>query len=252
MTNERSMFRCLAVIISFSILVGYAGHAQAQLNVAPLYSLPRDGAWAEFDFECKDRAGKDIRGTMRISSTGRIEIRQVGYRWIEIKIEGDGVKTRYGKILVEEEALLKGEPFEDHILVAYHQEGKNAPVLQYSGAQITRFFTMGIRGRLKQGKTEDEVATAAGPFKCKQVESGGHPQVHLAVDNDKKEQKPANQRTLAYRAWLSDGVPFGVVKFEVWSTSAQESTDRRVFVAQFSRSGQGARSEVITPPFGKK
>lgn len=245
------MGRSLSVAVSLVILFISAGHAPAQTRVAPLYSLPEDGVWVEFDFKYRDRQNREIEGTMRISSTGKKEIQDVSYRWIEIKMEDKSIETRYGKMLLAEEPLLKGQPLEDNVLEGYHQEGKNGPILQFSGAQLTEYFSMGVSGQLTQIKDQDKISTRLGTFMCKYVESTGKGQQRPArsgSDKVKEEEKPRPQgngeRKLVYRAWLSDEVPFGVARFEIWANTGQGSS-RPVFVAQAARTGKGAKSEMV-------
>src|SRR4051794_39909260 len=98
------MVRSMCFAVSLAVLFGVPGRCPAQTRVAPLYSLPADGVWVEFDFQYRDRLNRAIKGTMRISSTGRKDVDGVAHRWIEIKLADDRIETRYGKLLLVEDA----------------------------------------------------------------------------------------------------------------------------------------------------
>src|SRR5438270_10112249 len=115
------MVRLLSFAVSLTILCGSPNRCLAQTKVAPLYSLPVDGVWVEFDFQSKDRLNKENSGAMRISSTGRAQVGDVPHRWIEIKMAGGAIQTRYGKLLVAEGALRDGGALADGVAEAYHQ-----------------------------------------------------------------------------------------------------------------------------------
>src|SRR5262249_45656974 len=157
------MVRSLS-FLSLTVLLGSAGPSLAQTKVAPLYSLPADGVWVEFDFKYRDRLNKEIQGTMRISSTGRVRIGDIDHRWVEIKMSESNIETRYGKMLLVEEALRKGQPLEDNVVEAFHQEGTNGALLRYSGRQLAEHFSMGVSGHLRVIKDREEITTGLGTF----------------------------------------------------------------------------------------
>src|SRR5262245_6378401 len=72
---------------------------------APLYALPLDGSWVEYEWTLSGPDTKDVKGTLRLSAVGSKIIAGTAYRWIEIRKEyrQDGATRRvYRKLLIAE------------------------------------------------------------------------------------------------------------------------------------------------------
>src|SRR5438132_1344451 len=97
-------------LLLFSLLP-LTGPGHAQTRPAPFYTLPADGTWVEYEWVQTLPGGKQVKGTLRVSSVGRKDVDRVPHRWVEIKLstrQGDRVRSRYRKLLVGEKALARG------------------------------------------------------------------------------------------------------------------------------------------------
>lgn len=161
---------------------------------------------------------------------------------------GEAIQTRFGKLLVAESAFRGGRPLEEGIAEAWHREGENGTPRRFSGAELIAYFSMGVSGYLKEVKPRDEVETGLGKVVCRCVESTGSGKLRPArgrsakeAGDEEQEVKALPERGLVYRAWLSDDVPFGVARFEVWAKIDGDAT-RPVFEARVVRTGSAAPS----------
>lgn len=222
-------------------------------RVAPIYSLPKDGTWVEYDFTYKDRFLKPFPGVMRIGSVGRQETPSGPGRWVEVKLQSSALATRIGKFLVLEKAFAAGGKLEDYIQEAFHQEGGTGAsfVRKISGKQVYDYFTMGVSGQLFEGETGKAVQTRLGKFTTRTVSSSGLGKLRSAkslVDDKAPAGGEAdaplmNEHGLEYRAWLTNEAPFGIARFEIWAKMG-EKPPQLVFNAEAARKGSGAKSEL--------
>lgn len=212
----------------------------APAHVAPIYALPKDGVWLDFDFQYLDIRNKEHKGKMRISSVGHKRNKDgVLCRWIEIKMEGSTFETRWGKFLVAENVFNQpGQNVESGVVEVYHQEGQDGRISNMSGSQISDYFTMGVRGELKAVKQEF-IETKLGKFDAKKVVASGRG----TQRPNRSEEASSVQRDLEYRAWLAQDSAFGLVRFEVWGR-AGDNPAHIVFQAEATRMGSGAKSEI--------
>lgn len=231
----------IALLVGLMALTAQSAEPEAPARVAPIYALPKDGVWVEFDFEYLDVRNKEHKGKMQVGSVGQEKSKtSIPCRWIEIKMAGKTFETRWGKLLVSETVFTQGQTLEDSVAEAYHQEGVDGKVLSMSGNQISDYFTMGIRGELKLVKQE-ELETKLGKLTTKRVMASG---AGKQRPNRTKDVEDPVHRTLEYRAWLTNEVPFGVARFEVWGRVGDEAP-RKVFWAEAVKTGTGAKSEMM-------
>lgn len=208
-------------------------------RVAPIYALPSDGVWVDYDFQYLDIRNKEHKGKMRISSVGYKRSKEgLLCRWIEIKMQGSTFETRWGKFLVAETVFGQGKSLEDSVKEAYHQEGVEGRIMNMSGTQISDYFTMGIRGDLRVVKQEP-IETKLGKFDARKVVASGKGRQRP----NRSDEADSVQRELEYRAWLTNDKLFGVVRFEVWGRVGDDPA-RIVFQAEATKAGSGAKSEM--------
>lgn len=236
----RYSYAVIALILATSSAVYAEPKQNVPTKVAPLYSLPPDGTWVELDFKSQNRRGTDVKGVLRLSSVGQKQTADGPVRWIEVKMSGADIVTRYGKMLVREKAFTEGQSLEDNVLEAYHQENIRGPIKRMTGSEINDYFTMGIRGELKQIKEKEEVTTKFGSLTCRYVEGNGRGRLRPAR---LAQTEKAIERSLEYRAWLTNQIPFGIARFEVWAKVGTDSA-WLAFAAEAARRGTGAKSEV--------
>ncbi len=220
---------CLSLVLA--ALVGGADRAAAQTQLAPLYSLPKDGTWVEYDWKLMGLDKKEQTGVLRISSVGTRDIMGVPHRWVEIKLESrQGEKTRrLRKLLVAEDVFAKGQSLSGSVVLGFDQGSAGDAVARLSVKRLSDFFGMGISGPntdLKESQDKEEVKTALGKFVARHVSAGGD----------------GAGRAFAYHGWLTQDVPFGWVKFEIHERPGDAT--RIVFTAIAARRGQGAQSEL--------
>lgn len=200
-----------------------------------LYSLPSDGAWAEFQFK-EGSLGIDdwATGTFRISSVGTKEVNRAPHRWIEIKTElkrhGE-TQTTILKLLVAEKALREGQSLVDQVPEAYrrHDDGRIARLPAWKIKNLLRWHTFEAKRVRKKWHTgeDTEIATHLGKVKTRHV-SG----VFFNIAG----------RSADWEAWLTEDVPFGWARVEetVKGLGATLGTYR----VEVCRTGNGAKSEV--------
>jgi hypothetical protein len=104
-----------------------------------IYQLPKDGAWAAYDFVgvfqatgATVTATKNFKGTMTIASVGQAVVKNQPCRWIEINVvcadteTGQKMNEIY-KMLVPEKSLGKGQTPLKNVVQAWRQVGGERP-----------------------------------------------------------------------------------------------------------------------------
>jgi hypothetical protein len=146
-------------------------------------------------------------------------------------------------MLLAEEPFKLGLPLKNQVAEAYHQEGVKGWVKSAVGDEILSYFTMGVHGDLHERKDRESLETKLGKFTCRVVstEDNRRPSPESALPSPEK--KPgADGRNLEYRAWLTDDVPFGWARLQIWGKMNDDL--RLLFSAEASGKGTGAKSEV--------
>jgi hypothetical protein len=204
-----------------------AAPCRAQTQPAPLYSLPADGTWVEYDWVHSPPDGPETKGTLRISSVGRKEVGREECRWVELRLttgEGDDRRVRYRKLLVSEGAVKDGRPLEEAVRECFDRSRDRVrPVI---GKARIDFLGMAVpHGPLRKLSGPDEVASKLGRYQAR----------HVATE--------ALEPGRSYHGWLSDKVPFGWVRFEVRAEDGRGG-GRGLFRAEAAGTGDGAVAEV--------
>jgi hypothetical protein len=201
--------------------------SRAQTQPAPVYSLPADGTWVEYDWVHSPPDDLETKGTLRISSVGRKEIDREGYRWIEIRLsteEKDRRRVRYRKFLLSESGLKDGKPLAEAVRECFDRSDDH--VRSVTGKARLDFLGMAVReGPLREVSRSEEVTTKLGRYRPRHLETEG-----------------AGPRR-CYHGWLTDKVPFGWVRFEVRAAD-DRGGKHTLFRAAAARTGDGAVSEV--------
>lgn len=223
--------------------------AEVRVKVAPIYSLPPDGTWVEYEIAYVDRKGRSTGGLMRISSVGRPQESGRVCRWIEVSIEAESMVQRIGKFLIREDAYLSRGSLEDSVIEAYHQEGPKGTIVRLEGRKLTDYFTMGIRGDLKEVAASEKVNLPMGAFDARRLSTHGHGiqipaggRDSSAAPGEEEEEHP-----LEYRCWLTKEIPFGIARFEVWAKPRSTDPTQIVFSAAALRQGANAECRLPTP-----
>ncbi len=225
------MYRKLCLILATAATWG-PGLASAQSRPAPLYSLPADGTWVQYEWELLTPDGMKQTGKLRISSVGHKQVQDVPHRWIEIKLSYDKPgqkKDRLRKLLVSELALKKGLPAKEVVVECYRQEGAEGPVFALRPAHWGDLLGMGFAGseaRLRETKAKESVRVPLGTFQARHMQT---PDKNL-------------RGALAYHGWLTGKVPFGWARFRIREGTGEAT--RILFTASAVTIGAGARSEV--------
>jgi hypothetical protein len=208
-----------------ALLLPSAGRAQTQ--PAPVYSLPADGTWVEYDWVHSPPDGPETKGTLRISSVGRKEIGREGSRWVEIRLttgEGDERRVRYRKLLLSESGIKDGKPLAEAVRECFDRSGDR--VRSVTGKARLDFLGMAVReGSLRELSRSEESTSKLGRYRTR----------HLASEG----AGPGR----SYHGWLTDKVPFGWVRFEVRAVD-DRGGERTLFRAAAARTGDGAVSQV--------
>ena len=221
------MFRRQPILLVLALIVGSPAPSAAQSWAAPLYALPEDGTWVEFDWKASPEKAKPPSGVLRISSVGRKEVKGEPHRWVEIKLEtkeGDRASRRVRKILVAEKAFARGKPLPECVTEAYEQRDGNLPE-RLPAPRVHDFLTMSLGKQdvvLKEVKAKAETESGLGKFSTRHVSAVGRRE---------------------YLGWLTPEVPFGWAKFEIRERPEQGPV-RVIFSAAAARTGTGAKKEV--------
>jgi hypothetical protein len=212
-------------------LLALAPAASADDKPSPFYALPEDGAWLEYEWTLTKANRATERGTLRLSSVGVTDVGGVRCRWLEIRVEaGSGERTHVQcrKLLVAEKAFTNGQPLENCVLDCFHRED-GQEVIRLPRNRTAAFLRLNLSGdlTLREINAREEVTTGLGKRTARHVTAGGKD----------------GSGTQEYHAWLSNDVPFGVVKFEIHEWN-DPNPPRVLFTAAAKRSGKGAKSEV--------
>jgi hypothetical protein len=201
-------------------------------RAAPVYSLPDDGSWVEYDWTGAGPDGKEIKGLLRISAVGTKTTAGVTSRWVEVRKEygrGDGAKREYRKFLLPVKAFADAPTLRDHVTSVIGQGGSEAPHTLSRTARRS-FLELGLTGDeagLKEVRAREKVEVPLGKYETREVRARG----------------TAGERELEYRGWLSAEVPFGCARFEIYEGPAGGAA-KKVFAASAARSGRDAKAEL--------
>jgi hypothetical protein len=221
----------IGLLIAFSAQTFAADPERA----APIYSLPKDDAWIEYNCTAINPNGKEMNVKLRISSVGTKDADGTACRWVEVRkeFEADKEKHReYRKLLIAEKAFTDKPTLLGHVRLVYGQDGDRTPSL-LSPARKDEFLTMGLQGsgtELREVKAGEAVETKFGKFTARVVTARGK----------------SGERELEYRGWLTADVPFGCVRFEIYEKIG-DGPQRRIFTADAVLGGRGAKAEVNEP-----
>jgi hypothetical protein len=226
------MCRPWTTALLLAALVAYPSGLRAQTRAAPLYALPADGTWVEYDWEEVKPGGIAQTGTLRLSSVGATTVTGIAHRWVEIIREtrrAGKVERRSRKLLVDEQAFAAGRPLYEAVVRGY-DKARDGSVIPMSRDRLRVFTRLGIQGAeeaLRQVSTGEAVQTPLGMFRTRHVAARGS----------------TAGRVLEYDGWLSPDLPFGWARMEI-REPAGTGPPRLVFRASASRTGQSARAEV--------
>jgi hypothetical protein len=214
------------------LVLAAPGRPAEPKHAAPLYSLPADGTWVEFEWTATRPSGPDLHGTLRLSAVGGKVISGTAYRWVEIRQEYPadvGTKQQYRKLLIDAKAFVASATLRDHVRTVIGQDGPAAPFL-LSPTRAEDFLDLGLglaEAALTEVRAGEKVRTPLGEHTARQVTAGGASRGH----------------TWEYRGWLTADVPFGCARFEVRKGEG-DGPLRTVFTATAARAGRGATAEV--------
>ena len=218
-------------LVVLAVLLVCSEWATAQTRPAPIYSLPPDGTWVEYEWVLQTGNGNKIPGTLRISSVGQTQVDNLAHRWVEIKLtarKGKKPFIRYRKLLINEQVLAQRKVFHNAVKQCWDRIGMDGPTTPLPIRKINDFLGMGLvtDAALHRQPKSIELVTKIGKFETGHVRT----ESNLSPSRD-------------YRGWLTEKVPFGWAKFEIHERDSQEKR-RIVFRAIVSKKGNNAQSEV--------
>ena len=110
-----------ACVLALTVGVETSAHAEGLF-----YQLPKDGSWAEYTIDGvgtnPDDTEVTLRGTVKMSSVGKVQVEGKPCRWIELRTEGkrnDDKFTDTVKLLIPEKHLAKGQDPLGHVIKAW-------------------------------------------------------------------------------------------------------------------------------------
>ena len=226
------MARLMSPALALCILFPIPSPSAEPTRVAPIYSLPEDGSWVEYDWTGVGPDEKEIKGRLRVSSVGSKTSGGVESRWVEVRKEyaqGGETKREYRKFLVAAKAFAAAPTLRDHVGTVIGQDGSAAPLL-FSAARARDFLNMGFDApdaALKEVRARARLTTPLGKYEARQVTA----------------RSKSGERVREYEGWLTADVPFGCARFEVREGQG-DGRLRTIFTATAARSGKGAKAEV--------
>lgn len=216
-------------VLLLAVLAAWLSSSLAWTQEYPalLYSLPDDGVWVEYSITGSNK-GSAFETTERLSCVGTKETQGGPIRIVELKYvtkpkKGEERILTY-QLHINAKQFKDGKRLRDCIAIAVEKNGKDGKIELVTDQQLDSMLSETIFDRepkLKLIKKGESVETKLGKFTTRQyfAQAG-------STDN-------------AYRAWLSDEVPFGVVKARTGSTRSLYLS-----VKEAVRSGKDAKSEL--------
>ncbi len=226
------MARLMPLALALCVLIAAPARPAEPTRAAPIYALPDDGSWVEYDWTGTGPAGEEIKGKLRISSVGTKTVAGVELRWVEVRKEytrQGGDKHEYRKFLVPVKAFADAPTLRDHVTSIIGKEDAEAPHALTPSARYT-FLDLGLGGdgtALTEVRAREKIEVPLGKYEAREVRARGK----------------SGDRELEYRGWLSADVPFGCARFEIYEGPAG-GTPKKIFSAVAARGGRDAKSEV--------
>jgi hypothetical protein len=230
------MNRRTLLVLFTGLLVSALAQAAEPRNAAPIYMLPKDGSWVEYDGTLLEPGSKELKGRLRLSSVGTQVREGKTYRWIEIRKnwpEDAEEKTEYRKVLLDEAGFQASPTFQDQVRGVWGKKGDRGSVVSLSASRAEDFLGLGFRrggAALREVEADEQVTVPLGKYTARHVRARGS----------------RGERELEYHGWLTKDVPFGCARFEVREVP-RTGPARTIFTAAAARSGSKAKSEVEVP-----
>jgi hypothetical protein len=226
------MSRLTNLLLVAWVVLAVSARAAEPTRAAPLYTLPADGTWVEYDWTATGPGGRVVKGTLRLSAVGGKVIDGTAFRWVEVRKEyreGDETKREFRKLLVDEKPFAAAPTLRDHVRTVIGQEGSAAPMV-FSASRARDFLNMGFdapNAALNEVQAHVKVATPLGEYEARKVTA----------------HSKTGERVREYDGWLTADVPFGCARFEVREGQG-DGPRKTIFSAAASRGGKGAEAEV--------
>jgi hypothetical protein len=119
--------------IMCAVLAGVVAWTQAARADGLIYQLPDDGTGVFYETETsftRDGQERTVKGTLSISSVGKLTVDNEPCRWIEIKsvttVDGQE-RISITKCLIAEKYLKKGEAPGQHLIRGWAKQGNDEP-----------------------------------------------------------------------------------------------------------------------------
>src|SRR5439155_4096420 len=141
-----NMARLTSLVLAASVLFLSPSRAAEPTRPAPIYSLPRDGSWVEYDWTGVGPDGKETKGVLRISSVGTTTSAGVESRWVEVRKEysqGGETRREYRKFLVPVKAFTDSPTLRGHVSSVIGRDNSDAPA-GLSAKRARTFVSMGL------------------------------------------------------------------------------------------------------------
>ncbi|MCG8528652.1 MAG: hypothetical protein MI748_19900 [Opitutales bacterium] len=214
------------------------------------------GSWQVREEITTDEKGKQSVQVIKTALVDKEKRGGVAYVWFEVnsdtfkmkkgkkgKQQGDTMRMKF---LVEEK-LLNGNPEE----IMSNLSGVGKEIIMQTGDQDPMVIEEGgmMGGAMLQAmgasidykfddKGSEKVSVPAGSFKCRVIEGSGNVEMKVLF------KKMSVQSTS--KQWMSESVPFGIVKAETTAVTNGKTTTTSVQLLEYGKSG--AKSEITGTP----
>ncbi len=219
----------IILLLAIFLIATQSVYAQEHVLLGPCYSLPKDGVWTEYSW--KQTHPVKRTGTLRISAVGTVQRDGKTFRWVEIKLTANdkGKKfRRIRKILIDEAAYKKGQPWKDRIAECWEQTN-DQDVVKVAPKRSVHFPDLGLESKKQQLQLmkKKSLATKVGKLNVDFYHTRG------------------TYKRMLRHVWLSlsDQVPFGLAEFELIDLSGITPFSL-LLKLEITKKGRGAQSEL--------
>ncbi len=219
-----------------------------------------EGSWAVREITMTDHKGRQSVIVMKQKFLGSEQREGQTYYWLETEMDNyklkKGKRKRDGehmimKVLVSKEAMNSDPANVVNNLQGFSQEiimqsGDDQPVNMSGGGLMVSAALKAFDIKIKYQFTvegEETIDTAIGQFKTKRVSGTGSSSVKILF----KKIETKSQSLM----WISDEVPFGIVRGEATDTINGKEEHSKTVLTEYANSGAvtAINGEVVEMPF---
>lgn len=218
MDQQRARRHCGGRLFVTAIFLLLPSQLAAQTHALPFYSLPEPMKAAALHWTLTRGSGPGVEGTLTFTMLAPVEVDGEQVQRVDVLRQTiANTEARTVRVNLSDEAAgrswLKRDDFVNVATVTPAGDLEAMPELAQR-----RFLDLGLGAdetTLTIADGEQTVTTPRGEFHCRKATA-------ISTRGD---------RTLTYHVWLSENVPFGIVRFEIHEARGQ-APSRKIFEAE--------------------